>query len=120
MTGSMKAVLPYDASSRIREIITTADRSAVEILQLDEGDAQAFARAIRDADVLLHVLAPVTPALMKNAPRLRLVQKIGIGVDAIDLEHARANGIAVCNMPGTNTAAVAELTLALMLACLRR
>jgi phosphoglycerate dehydrogenase-like enzyme len=120
MTDSMKAVLPYDASPRIREIITTADRSAVEILQLDEGDAQGFARAIRDADVLLHVLAPVTPAVMKNAPRLRLVQKIGIGVDAIDLEHARANGIAVCNMPGTNTAAVAELTLALMLACLRR
>jgi phosphoglycerate dehydrogenase-like enzyme len=57
---------------------------------------------------------------MTGAPRLRLVQKIGIGVDAIDLKHAKANGIAVCNMPGTNTAAVAELALALMLACLRR
>lgn len=120
MTASMKAVLPYDASPRIREIISSADRSAVDILQLDEGDAQGFARSVRDADVLLHVLAPVTSAVMKNAPRLRLVQKIGIGVDAIDLEHARANGIAVCNMPGTNTAAVAELALALILACLRR
>jgi phosphoglycerate dehydrogenase-like enzyme len=57
---------------------------------------------------------------MKRAPRLRLVQKIGIGVDAIDLEYAKANSIAVCNMPGTNTAAVAELALALMLVCLRR
>jgi phosphoglycerate dehydrogenase-like enzyme len=120
MTASVKAVLPYDASPHIRAIINSADRSVVEILQLHEGDAQGFARASHDADVLLHVLAPVTPAVMKNAPRLRLVQKIGIGVDAIDLDHARAHGIAVCNMPGTNTAAVAELALALMLACLRR
>jgi phosphoglycerate dehydrogenase-like enzyme len=120
MTASIKAVLPYDAPPHIQAVINSADRSVVEILQLDEADAQGFARASRDADVLLHVLAPVTPAVMKDAPRLRLVQKIGIGVDAIDLDHARAHGIAVCNMPGTNTAAVAELALALMLACLRR
>jgi phosphoglycerate dehydrogenase-like enzyme len=116
----MKAVLPYDAPPHIQAIINSADRSVVEIVQLNESDAQGFARASRDADVLLHVLAPVSRGVMENAPRLRLVQKIGIGVDAVDLDHARANGIAVCNMPGTNTAAVAELALALMLACLRR
>jgi phosphoglycerate dehydrogenase-like enzyme len=43
-----------------------------------------------------------------------------VGVDTIDLEAARAQGIAVCNMPGANTRAVAELTLLLMLAALRR
>ena len=42
------------------------------------------------------------------------------GVDTIDLEAARARDIAVCNMPGANTRAVAELTLLLMLATLRR
>jgi len=120
MTASMKAVLPYDASPRIRAILDAADRSAVAITLVAEGDAQGFARAVQDADVLLHVLAPVTADVMKSARRLRLVQKIGIGVDAIELDHAKANGIAVCNMPGTNTAAVAELALALMLACLRR
>jgi len=120
MVASMKAVLPYDASPRVCEIIGAADRSAVEIVRLSEHDAQGFARAARDAEVLLHVLAPVTATVMQRVPRLRLVQKIGIGVDAIDLDHARGHGIAVCNMPGTNTAAVAELALALMLACLRR
>ena len=116
----MKAVLPYDAPPSIRAIVAAADRSIVEIVRLDEADREGLARELRTAEVFLHVLAPVTAALMRSAPRLRLVHKIGIGVDAIDLAHAKAHGIAVCNMPGTNTAAVAELALALMLACLRR
>jgi phosphoglycerate dehydrogenase-like enzyme len=116
----MKAVLPYDASPSICAIIETADPARVEIVRLDESDRAGFLREIRTADVLLHVLAPVTAEVMSSAPSLRLVHKIGIGVDAIDLVHAKANGIAVCNMPGTNTAAVAELALGLMLACLRR
>jgi phosphoglycerate dehydrogenase-like enzyme len=116
----MKAVLPYDASKSVRAMVAAFDSTPLAIVQVDEGDAAAFAREIADADVLLHVLAPVTDAVMASAPRLKLVQKIGIGVDAIDLAAAKKRGIAVCNMPGTNTQAVAELALALMLACLRR
>jgi phosphoglycerate dehydrogenase-like enzyme len=41
-------------------------------------------------------------------------------VNTIDLDAANARGIPVCNLPGTNSRAVAELTLALMLATLRR
>jgi phosphoglycerate dehydrogenase-like enzyme len=116
----LKAVLPYDAPPSIRDIIAATDRSVVEIVRLDEGDRGGLARELVAADVLLHVLAPVNAALMQGAPKLRLVHKIGIGVDAIDLARAKARGIAVCNMPGTNTAAVAELALGLMLTCLRR
>jgi lactate dehydrogenase-like 2-hydroxyacid dehydrogenase len=72
-----------------------------------------------DAEVLLHVLKPATAAVIAQAPKLRLIQKIGIGVNTIDLDAARARGIAVANMPGTNTQAVAEATLLLMLAALR-
>src|SRR5690606_7468793 len=53
-------------------------------------------------------------------PRLRLIQKLGVGVNTIDLDAARARGIAVCNMPGINSRSVAEMTLALMLSCLRK
>jgi phosphoglycerate dehydrogenase-like enzyme len=116
----MRAVLPYDAPPSIRAILAEADPAIVAIVRLDEADREGLARELPSAEVLLHVLMPVTAALMQRTPRLRLVHKIGIGVDAIDLAHAKANGIAVCNMPGTNTAAVAELTLGLMLACLRR
>ncbi|HET8996593.1 MAG TPA: 2-hydroxyacid dehydrogenase [Acetobacteraceae bacterium] len=70
--------------------------------------------------MLWHVLKPCTAAMIEAAPRLRLIQKIGVGVNTIDQEAARARGIPVCNLPGTNARAVAELTLALMLATLRR
>ena len=83
-------------------------------------DHKGFADAMRDCEVLWHVLEPITAAHMNAAPKLRLIQKIGVGVNTIDLEAARANGIAVCNMPGTNTRAVAEMTLMLMLSALRR
>ena len=70
--------------------------------------------------MLWHVLEPCTAAMIAAAPRLKLIQKIGIGVNTIDLEAAKARGIPVCNLPGTNSRAVAELTLAMMLATLRR
>ncbi len=70
--------------------------------------------------MIWHVLKRCTAEMIAAAPKLRLIQKIGVGVNTIDLDAAKARGIAVCNLPGTNARAVAELTLALMLAVLRR
>lgn len=69
---------------------------------------------------LLHVLTPVTAEFIASAPNLRLIQKLGVGVNTIALDAARAHGAAVCNMPGTNSQAVAEMALSLMMAVLRR
>lgn len=69
---------------------------------------------------LLHVLTPVTPEFIASAPKLGLIQKLGVGVNTIALDAAREHGVAVCNMPGTNSQAVAEMALSLMLAVLRR
>jgi phosphoglycerate dehydrogenase-like enzyme len=92
----------------------------LRIAIVDETDKVTFAREMRDTDVLLHVLERTTATVMDQAPQLKLIQKLGVGVDTIDIDAARARDIAVCNMPGTNTRAVAELTLLLMLATLRR
>jgi phosphoglycerate dehydrogenase-like enzyme len=113
----MKAVLQYTASPGLRQRITALDFPVVIV---DETDKDTFRREMTDAEILLHVLEPVTAAVIDAAPRLRLIQKIGIGVNTIDLDAARRRSIAVCNMPGTNTQAVAEMTLLLMLATLRR
>lgn len=115
----MKAVLQYRASPGFAAIIEQS-RGAVAVAIVDEDDDAAFMREIADAAVLLHVLKPVTAAMMDAAPQLKLIQKIGVGVNTIDLDAARARGIAVCNMPGTNSQAVAELTLGLMLGALRQ
>ena len=113
----MKAVLQYRASPGLRQQITALDFPTVVV---DETDQDAFRRELADADILLHVLEPVTATVIDAAPYLRLIQKIGIGVNTIDLDAARRRGIAVCNMPGTNTQAVVEMTLLLVLATLRR
>jgi phosphoglycerate dehydrogenase-like enzyme len=116
----MKAVLQYRATPGFRAEIAAIESDWLRIAIVDETDKVTFAREMRDADVLLHVLERTTAAVMDQAPQLKLIQKLGVGVDTIDVDGARARGIAVCNMPGTNTRAVAELTLLLMLATLRR
>ena len=71
-------------------------------------------------DILWHVLTPVTQRHIEGGRSLKLIQKLGVGVNTIDLEAARKHRIAVCNMPGVNSNAVAEFTVGLMLASLRR
>ena len=85
-----------------------------------ENDDALLMQLLPDCDVLWHVLKPCTAAMIAAAPRLRLIQKIGVGVNTIDLDAAKARGIPVCNLPGTNSRAVAELALSLMLAAIRR
>lgn len=116
----MKAVLQYRASPGFRKCIAETAPAWLDVLVIDEADKISFAAGMTDADVLLHVLEVVTAEVIADAPALRLIQKIGVGVNTIDLDAARARDVAVCNMPGTNSRAVAEMTLTLMLAALRR
>src|ERR1700748_3947053 len=97
-----------------------ASLPGLDIAICPEGDDRRLASLLPDCEVLWHVLQRCTAEMIAAAPRLRLIQKIGVGVNTIDLEAAKARGIPVCNLPGTNARAVAELTMALMLAVLRR
>ena len=117
---SIKAVLQYRASAGFRRDLLAASPEWLEVVVVDERDTESFASEMRDSDVLLHVLEPVTEEVFAGAPELKLVQKIGVGVNTIDLDAARKHGVAAANMPGTNSSAVAEMTLLLMLATLRR
>jgi phosphoglycerate dehydrogenase-like enzyme len=92
----------------------------LRIAACPEQDDALLARLLPETDVLWHVLKPCTAAMIETARNLKLIQKIGVGVNTIDLGAAKAHGIPVCNLPGTNSRAVAELALALMLATLRR
>lgn len=73
-----------------------------------------------EVTALLHVLTPITADFIASAPKLKLIQKLGVGVNTIALDAARDHKVAVCNMPGTNSQAVAEMALSLMMAVLRR
>ena len=111
----MKIVFRFDGSAWLKQKV-----SAMGVELCPENENAAFERLLPEMEVLWHVLKPVTTDQIDAAPKLKLIQKIGSGVDTIDVEAAKRRGIAVCNLPGTNSRAVAEMALLLMLACLRR
>jgi phosphoglycerate dehydrogenase-like enzyme len=114
----MKVIFHYAAGPALSARLAALPDLSVTVCS--ESDDTKLMELLPEADVLWHVLKPATAAMMARAPKLRLIQKIGVGVNTIDLEAAKERGIAVCNLPGTNARAVAELTLALMLATVRR
>jgi phosphoglycerate dehydrogenase-like enzyme len=87
----------------------------------DSADSQAcFYHELPDADVIWHVIRPLSGADLLQGTRLRLIHKFGAGVNTIDVDTATKRGIAVANMPGANAPSVAEGAALLMLATLRR
>ena len=78
------------------------------------------AEPLPGVEVLLEAVVPVGADELALLPDLRLVANYGVGYDNVDLAACRERGVAVTNTPGVLDAAVAELTLALMLACRRQ
>lgn len=116
----MNVLLHYSPGPAWQRDLASLASHELSVDWCDESDDERFYGLLPTTEVLWHVLRPLSAADIARAPKLRLIQKIGIGVNTIDLEAARARDIAVCNMPGTNSRAVAEMTILLMLACLRR
>jgi len=81
-----------------------------------------FAAALSDADALVPCVSDrITRAAFASAPtRTRIIANYGVGTNHIDLQAARDRGIVVTNTPDVLTDCTADLTLALMLAVMRR
>ncbi|GAA5232204.1 hypothetical protein GCM10025795_06060 [Verticiella sediminum] len=75
--------------------------------------------ALRDADAVITRSLVVTPEILAQCPRLRIVAKHGAGVDTIDVAAATELGIVVANSGDANALGVAEHAVVLMLATLR-
>jgi len=116
----MKVLFHYDAGPALKQKLEALKAQGLDIVCCPEGPEQPFMDELKDADVIWHVLHPLTKDIIDNAPKLKLIQKIGVGTNTIDLDAAREKGIVVCNMPGTNSQSTAEMTLLLMMAALRR
>ena len=100
--------------------IVAPESDWLDVRWCHEDDDQTLHRELPDAEVIWHVLRPLTGADLRRGPRLRLVHKLGAGVNTIDVATATELGIAVANMPGANAPSVAEGAVLLMLAALRR
>ncbi len=70
---------------------------------------------IPDVDGIIVGLDPLDKRVLQSAKKLKVISKYGVGIDNIDMGFATSCGMTVTRTPGTNTKAVAELTIGLML-----
>jgi D-3-phosphoglycerate dehydrogenase len=92
-----------------------------ELVLLPDGTPEnTLAREVADADLLLMCYAPVTARVLAGATHLKAIVKYGVGIDAIDIDAARARRIPVVNVPAYAEETVAEGAFALMMALFKR
>jgi len=94
------------------------------VLSLNEhgrkNTSQELAEDIKDAEVLVAGTEKITEEVLKNAPSLKLISRVGIGLDGIDFELCQKYGVRVAYTPDAPTMAVAELCVAMMLDLARK
>jgi phosphoglycerate dehydrogenase-like enzyme len=101
---AIEAALPSDWTARFVEENSLAARAAL----------------IRDAEIVFVMAAPMPKELLAGASQLRFIQKLGAGLDRIDLDFCREQGIGVARLQAGNSVPVAEHTILLILATYRQ
>ena len=109
--------LPAEVETRLSELFDVRLRDSEDAMSRTE-----IVEAMKSADVLDPSITDTVDAAMigQSGDRLKLIANYGAGVDHIDVATARQRGILVSNTPGVLTDATADMTLALMLASVRR
>lgn len=92
-------------------------RPGVEVIFAPD---QASFDALSDADVVLLRILKMPEKDIARLPSLKAILRWGVGFDTVDIAAAGKRGVSVCNTPGANAYAVAELTVLMMLALGRR
>src|SRR5438477_10931120 len=96
------------------------EREARVVVCTDETEA-GLVKAAADAQGILFRSKPrCTESLMAACKSLKVVGRHGVGLDTVDIPGATRLGIAVVHAPGSNSQAVAEPALMMMLACTKR
>lgn len=115
----VRVLAHFQPTANVLKIVTT-EQDWLDIRWCQEDDDDLLHRELPHADVVWHVLRPLAGDDIRRGTRLRLIHKLGAGVNTIAVETASTMGIAVANMPGANAPSVTEGALLLMLAALRR
>ena len=95
--------------------------SQFEFKMLDEQTEKCFIDTVEDADyILAGGRTKLTKAVLDNAQNLKMIQRSGVGLDSLDLDAIRAKGIPLYVNQGVNSQSVAEHTLMMILACMKK
>lgn len=127
-TRKWKVVInePMDTTGKTHQLLENAGCKVIlgrSISEAGNGYTEdELIELCRDADAVIGASRErYTRRFMENCSRLKVISKYGIGIEKIDIEAATSLGIVVAHTPvSENYDAVAEYTIALMLACLKR
>ena len=102
-----------------REGIDALNRFAT-VIHPSRPDELSILESAPIAKAIVVRVAPITAQIIDAAPNLRLIQKHGVGVDSVDVDHATRRGIPVCITAEANATSVAEFAVAAALALVKR
>lgn len=115
MVNRWKVLLPQPIARAGMELLEKSGR--FEVIVLSSPDMEKVKEVIAEVDVLLVRSGfKVYRELLEIAPRLKVISRVGAGLDNIDVAYARKKGIEVFNVEGANALSVAEHTIAFVLA----
>jgi D-3-phosphoglycerate dehydrogenase / 2-oxoglutarate reductase len=109
-----KVLIPTKLDSVARQ--TLEANGGYSVVQDESGDLASLAEAHPDTYALIVRSNKVTAENIDSLPNLAVVVRAGAGFNTIDTKYARSKGIDVMNTPGANSNAVAEETIAMILA----
>jgi phosphoglycerate dehydrogenase-like enzyme len=119
MTMATKILFAPRQSDAVMEIARSLTPAGFELLIADFG-TPGFYAAAGQAEYYLGLARQMGGEFFRAAPNLKLVQLLSAGYDRVDIEAARKAGVPVSNNGGANAIAVAEHTIMLILAVLKR
>lgn len=103
------------------EAIDYLKKSAVDVIYLPEITPDQLIKKIAGFEALVvRGRTKITSEVIQQGINLKIIGRVGTGVDNIDIDEAKRKNILIINAPGANAQAVAELTLGLMLSLLRK
>ena len=91
-------------------------QSNLDVVTWDNSEINNYA----EVEAVIVRTFKMTPAVIDQMPKLKIIAKHGVGVDNIDIPYAKSKGIRVTNTPAANMNSVAELAIGLAFACARK
>lgn len=82
--------------------------------------SRELAQDIQDAQILIAGTEKITEEVLQNAPKVKLISRVGIGLDGVDFDLCKKYGVRVAYTPDAPTMAVAELCVGLILDLARK
>jgi len=114
---------PVPAPLVFQWLVSQSGRAHISVVGIEGTGEEELKRTLEDAEIILGdytFRVAITEEFLGSAPRLRFIQQPSVGYQHIDLNACQQRGVAVANTPGVNDVAVAEHTLMLALALLKK